>query len=204
MSTLPRIVARGPRDAAHRRRLQHELAVAGGLAHLSCIIPPVRLDETPDALVLVFQDTGTRPWSTLPRPMGREIGRFLKLAVGLTSVGGGAARRARDASGPLPGAALRLGADEDEVYLLGLAEASRLAAETGNAQAAMSVPERLPYLSPEQTGRMNRAVDRRTDLYALGVLLFEVLTGELPYQASDALSWVHAHLARRRPCTPPG
>jgi predicted ATPase/signal transduction histidine kinase/class 3 adenylate cyclase/CheY-like chemotaxis protein len=194
--TLQRIVARGPRDAAHRQRLQHELAVAGSLAHLSCIIPPVRLDETPDALVLVFQDTGTRPWSTLPRPMGREIGRFLKLAVGLTS-SLVALHAERVMHLGLCPAALRLGVDEDDVRLIGLADASRLAAETGSAQAAISDLERLPYLSPEQTGRMNRVVDRRTDLYALGVVLYEVLTGELPLQADDALGWVHAHLARR-------
>nr|MBA3531901.1 AAA family ATPase [Ardenticatenales bacterium] len=55
----------------------------------------------------------------------------------------------------------------------------------------------LPYLSPEQTGRMNRAVDYRTDFYSLGVTLYELLTGQLPFMSSDPLELVHAHIAQQ-------
>ncbi|WP_155705047.1 AAA family ATPase [Paenibacillus psychroresistens] len=51
------------------------------------------------------------------------------------------------------------------------------------------------YLSPEQTGRMNRLPDQRSDLYALGILYYEMFTGQLPFQAQDMEEWVHAHLA---------
>lgn len=57
----------------------------------------------------------------------------------------------------------------------------------------------LSYMSPEQTGRMNRQVDWRTDLYSLGVTLFELFTGRLPFETTDALELVHAHLARQPP-----
>jgi len=57
----------------------------------------------------------------------------------------------------------------------------------------------LPYLSPEQTGRMNRDVDSRTDLYALGVTFFELLSGSLPFAATDSLGWIHAHVSKVAP-----
>ena len=59
----------------------------------------------------------------------------------------------------------------------------------------------LPYMSPEQTGWTNRALDQRSDLYSLGVTFYQLLTGRLPFQASDALEWVHCHVARSR-CRP--
>ncbi len=54
----------------------------------------------------------------------------------------------------------------------------------------------LAYLSPEQTGRMNRALDYRTDFYSLGVTFYELLTGQLPFETSDALELVHCHIAK--------
>ena len=55
----------------------------------------------------------------------------------------------------------------------------------------------LAYLSPEQTGRMNRAIDYRTDFYSLGVTFYELLTGQLPFLVADALELVHCHIARQ-------
>lgn len=55
----------------------------------------------------------------------------------------------------------------------------------------------LAYISPEQTGRMNRTVDYRTDFYSLGVTLYELLTGQLPFSSPDALELVHSHLAKQ-------
>ncbi|MEH2344880.1 MAG: AAA family ATPase [Nostoc sp.] len=54
----------------------------------------------------------------------------------------------------------------------------------------------LPYLSPEQTGRMNRGIDHRSDLYSLGITFYEMLTGQLPFQGKDPLEWVHCHIAK--------
>ena len=55
----------------------------------------------------------------------------------------------------------------------------------------------LPYISPEQTGRINRDIDYRTDFYSLGVTFFQLLTGQLPYTANDPLEWVHCTISRQ-------
>ncbi|HEY0251606.1 MAG TPA: protein kinase, partial [Kofleriaceae bacterium] len=60
----------------------------------------------------------------------------------------------------------------------------------------------LPYLAPEQTGRMNRAVDSRTDLYVLGVILYEMFAATLPWSASSPAEWMHSHVARRPAAMP--
>ena len=55
----------------------------------------------------------------------------------------------------------------------------------------------LAYMAPEQTGRMNRSIDTRSDLYALGVTFYEMLTGTLPFAAADPMEWIHCHIARQ-------
>ncbi|WP_257450560.1 trifunctional serine/threonine-protein kinase/ATP-binding protein/sensor histidine kinase [Archangium lipolyticum] len=65
-----------------------------------------------------------------------------------------------------------------------------------DAAPAALIEGTLAYMSPEQTGRMNRPVDSRTDLYSLGVTLYELLTGSRPFHGRDALEWFHAHMAQ--------
>ncbi len=70
------------------------------------------------------------------------------------------------------------------------------ASHGGNEDFIFKLEGQLPYLSPEQTGRVELPIDERSDLYALGIVLYEALTGHLPFQANDTAGWIHAHLAR--------
>ncbi len=85
------------------------------------------------------------------------------------------------------------------VALAGFGIASELDQERQAVQMSRRIEGPLPYISPEQTGRMNRDLDYRSDYYSLGVLLFELLTGKRPFQANDLLEWVHGHISRLPP-----
>ena len=84
-----------------------------------------------------------------------------------------------------------------EVRLTGFGIASRLSRQRQAAEPPDVLSGTLAYMAPEQTGRMNRSIDSRSDLYALGVTLYEMLTGVLPFTAADPIEWVHCHLAKR-------
>ena len=74
--------------------------------------------------------------------------------------------------------------------------ATILSRESPALTRSPSVRGPLAYMSPEQTGRMNRTIDYRTDFYSLGAVFYEMLTGRLPFEAKDAMELVHLHLAK--------
>ncbi len=85
---------------------------------------------------------------------------------------------------------------KNEINIIDFGLAGRYTLKTQN----LSNPERLEgtlaYISPEQTGRMNRSIDYRTDLYSLGVVLYEMFTKKLPFQETDDMDLVHSHIAK--------
>ena len=83
------------------------------------------------------------------------------------------------------------------VWLTGFGIASRLLREHQAPAPPEIIAGTLAYMAPEQTGRMNRSVDSRSDLYALGIIFYEMLTGALPFAAADPMEWVHCHIARQ-------
>jgi predicted ATPase/serine phosphatase RsbU (regulator of sigma subunit) len=86
--------------------------------------------------------------------------------------------------------------DTSQVKITDFSIASLLLRETPGASNPHALEGTLPYLSPEQTGRMNRSIDFRTDFYSLGVTLFELLIGWLPFQSTDPMELVHCHIAK--------
>ena len=87
----------------------------------------------------------------------------------------------------------------DAIRLIDFRISSELSFERQGAASSGHLEGALPYISPEQTGRMNRQLDYRSDYYSLGVTMFELLTGQLPFQGDSVLSWVHSHISRPPP-----
>lgn len=87
----------------------------------------------------------------------------------------------------------------DEIRFIDFGISSELSRERQDVNLARRLEGSLPYVSPEQTGRMNRDLDYRSDYYSLGITFFELLTGRLPFQAEDTLEWIHNHISKRPP-----
>ncbi|WP_199350893.1 trifunctional serine/threonine-protein kinase/ATP-binding protein/sensor histidine kinase [Haliangium ochraceum] len=89
--------------------------------------------------------------------------------------------------------------DDNRVAIIDFGIATSLAQETTGFVHPRGLEGTLAYISPEQTGRMNRAIDYRTDYYSLGATLHQLASGRPPFGASDALTLVHCHIARQAP-----
>lgn len=83
--------------------------------------------------------------------------------------------------------------------LVDLSASTKLKEETFDYLKLFQIEEGLAYISPEQTGRINRPVDYRTDFYSLGIIFYEMLTNQLPFQTLDTLELIHCHIAKKPP-----
>ena len=89
--------------------------------------------------------------------------------------------------------------DTKQIKLIDFSIASLLPRETQEIQSPNGLEGTLAYLSPEQTGRMNRGIDYRSDFYSLGVTFFQLLSGQLPFESHDPMELVHCHIAKQPP-----
>src|SRR5208283_217122 len=126
---------------------------------------------------------------------------FLRLAVAIASALGKAHQR-RLVHKDVKPANILVNCADGGARLIGFGVASRLPRERQAPDPPEIIAGTLAYMAPEQTGRMNRSIDSRSDLYALGVTFYQMLTGRLPFSATDPMEWVHCHTARRP--VPPG
>jgi hypothetical protein len=125
-----------------------------------------------------------------------ELTRFLRLACGL-AVALGKLHQQGLIHKDIKPANILVDSARGAVWLTGFGIASRLPRERQSAEPPETIVGTLAYMAPEQTGRMNRSIDSRSDLYSLGMTFYVMLTGVLPFTASDPMEWVHCHIARQ-------
>src|SRR6202140_5193544 len=175
-------------------RLEHEYALKAELDG-DWAARPVALRHYNGRMTLVLEDPGGVP---VDRLLGRplDVSHFLRVAIPLA----GALRQVHERGlvhKDIKPANILVDATSGGVWLTGFGIASRLPREHQAPAPPEVIAGTLAYMAPEQTGRMNRSVDSRSDLYALGVTFYEMLTGTLPFTAVDPMEWVHCHIARQ-------
>jgi len=177
--------------ALDRQRSEYEF---GRTLDLPAIARPLALDTFQGMPALVIEDFGGQPLDVLlgePLPMDRFLDLAMRIASAVAQV-----HRQCVVHKDLKPQNILVNSAIGEVRLADFGLASRLPREQETAKPAQMIEGSLPYMSPEQTGRMNRAVDSRSDLYSLGVIFYQMLTGRLPFEAHDPPEWVHCHVAR--------
>src|ERR1700722_7919738 len=197
-STLVVAPVREHTDPRSLRRIEHEYSLRTELDP-AWAARPLALSAYQGRSALVLEDPGGEPLGRLVgRPM--ELGQFLRLAIGLSAALARVHQHGLIHKDIKPANAL-VDAATGRAWLMGFGIASRVPRERQSPEPPEFIAGTFAYMAPEQTGRMNRSIDSRSDLYSLGVSLYEMLTGGLPFTASDPMEWVHCHIARQ-PITP--
>ncbi|QCO18436.1 GAF domain-containing protein (plasmid) [Azospirillum brasilense] len=154
-------------------------------------VKPLDLLQHGHVPVLTLADPGGQPLSVLPVP-AMPFRQRLALALRIAEAVAQFQRRGLLHGDLRP---FNLLVDDDgAVRLTGFGRACAVPVPPDHAAGRPDAL--LPYMAPEQSGRTGRPVDQRSDLYALGVTLYELFTGALPFAACDPMEWVHSHLAR--------
>ncbi len=185
---------RRPRDI---ERLRNEFDIASRL-DIPSVVRPLALDTyrgAPALILTAFVGSSLEHWQA-GAPV--ELEPFLRMAATL-------ARAVAEVHAlgvvhkDIKPQNILVHAGTGEVKLMDFELASLLPREQPVPVGARLIEGSLPYMSPEQTGRTNQAIDYRSDLYSLGVTLYQLRAGRLPFQAGDPLGWIHCHLAHTPP-----
>lgn len=187
--------ARSDPSSEETARFQHEYALLRAIDSPG-VIRCLRLEQVGQRPMLVLEDFGGVALSRLDLAGALDLDALLAMAI---AIAGSVAQvhRAGVIHKDINPSNIALNQSTGQLKLIDFNLATRLHREEVAFQGPATLEGTLAYISPEQSGRMNRAVDYRTDFYSLGATLYELLAGHCPFRSQDPLELVHAHLARQ-------
>ncbi|MBE9101861.1 ATP-binding sensor histidine kinase [Vacuolonema iberomarrocanum] len=162
---------------------------------ISGIIHPLRLEQFGNAQVLVMEDWGGISLGKYSQQKPLDVSEVLAIALQLADILHDLHQH-RVIHKDIKPANILIHPESKQVKLIDFSIASLLPKESQEIQSPNTLEGTLAYLAPEQTGRMNRGIDYRVDYYALGITLYQLLTGRLPFVADDPLELLHCHIAK--------
>jgi predicted ATPase/signal transduction histidine kinase len=175
-------------------RLHHEHAILSSLS-LAGVVRTYGLVSADGGLCLLLEDIGEQSVRSIVQSGRPTLGRFLELAAAMARVVDSIHQQSILHKDIKPDHFF-IDAATGACKLIDFGIATRLSREAQPAITSAPIEGTFAYISPEQTGRMNRVVDQRSDLYSLGVTLYELLTGVVPFSGIDPLALAHSHIAR--------
>ncbi|MEG4007225.1 AAA family ATPase [Microcoleus sp. Pol11C1] len=180
-------------------QFRNQYTIAKNL-HLPGIIQTYSLESYQNSYALVMEDFGgisLKEWTQQGETL-LNLSEFLQMAIALCD-SLNILYRERIIHKDLKPSNLLINPETKQIKLIDFSIASLLPRETQTLLNPNVLEGTLAYISPEQTGRMNRGIDYRTDFYSLGITFYELLTGELPFQSNDPMELVHCHIAKAAP-----
>ncbi|PLP99578.1 trifunctional serine/threonine-protein kinase/ATP-binding protein/sensor histidine kinase [Cupriavidus pauculus] len=175
-------------------RLAHEFSLRNELDDAWAARPMELLREGSSSILVLADPGGELLACRLAAPLA--LAESLEIAIGVAAALG-KLHQCGLIHKDLKPAHILVNGDDGAVRLTGFGLASRLPRERQAPKPPETIAGTLAYMAPEQTGRMNRSIDSRSDLYSLGVTLYQMLTGALPFAAADPMEWVHCHIAKK-------
>src|SRR6478672_1939841 len=176
-------------------QLKHEYEIAKDLT-LAGVIKPYALENHKNGLALILEDFSGKALNLLINEQKLPLIKFLQIAIQTADILGKLHENQIIHKDIKPQNIL-INTETGEVKICDFSTASRLTRENPSLSNPNLIEGTLAYMSPEQTGRMNRSIDYRTDFYSLGITFYEMLTGSLPFTTTDVLELVHCHIAKR-------
>ncbi|GAA6618330.1 EAL domain-containing protein [Scytonema sp. NUACC26] len=175
---------------------KREYKVTRDLLTIPGVVDAYTLIRDQERLIMVLEDFGGDSLTLLGIAGQLELSAFLKLAIAIAKILG-QIHAANIIHKDINPSNIVLNPTIGKVKIIDFGISTVLSQENPTFSNPNILEGTLAYISPEQTGRMNRAIDYRTDFYSLGATFYELLTGILPFESSDALELVHSHIAKQ-------
>ncbi|CAM4124686.1 AAA family ATPase [Vreelandella rituensis] len=176
-------------------RLQHEYELLDNL-RISGVVRPLELLPTPDGLACIFEDKGAVPLRQLMAERNLDWFQWLPVTIRIAELLG-QLHEAQVIHKQINPDHILLHPITLEPLLTGFSLSTQLAREQPNWHTPVLNVAELAYIAPEQTGRINRTIDYRTDYYGLGATLYELMTGHPPFSGNGGMELVHDQIARQ-------
>ncbi|HEY9850991.1 MAG TPA: AAA family ATPase [Leptolyngbyaceae cyanobacterium] len=175
-------------------QLRHEYEISKNL-NLEGIVKPFGLENHQNGLALILEDSRGEALNKFLRERKLKLAEFLTIGIQLADTLG-KLHEQKIIHKDIKPTNIIINPTKIQVKITDFSIATRLSKETKTLSHPTLLEGTLAYMSPEQTGRMNRSIDYRTDFYSLGVTFYEILCGELPFKATDPMELIHCHIAK--------